>query len=117
MVYICCWRLPTGGHYDATTAPDGAEFQKLVDSYKNDDDASWYTRFRTIMRIPLSGDYFGNGPNAQGSTGYFYSSTAFNTYYIGSASATATSFNAQDWNYYYSNGGRWRGEAIRCIAR
>ena len=64
------WRMPTGGYYDASTAPDGGEFDVLYYAYEND-----YYDFRSAFRLPFSGKFDNGAYSRQASYVGVWSST------------------------------------------
>ena len=110
------WRLPTGGAISSTgTTAGGGEYQKLYDAYASNNSGDTQTsRLRKALRLPLSGSIYhdyGSYIDEQGYSGYFWSSTYQNTYYMYILDVNSSSSYPQ--NY------KLRGEEypIRCIAK
>lgn len=70
------WRLPTGG--------SGGEFQTLANAYgSSESEQNTNLRKTPIPGFVLSGCYYySSSPVYQGSEGWYWSSTVYNTYYV-----------------------------------
>ena len=92
------WRLPT--------SKSTGEYGSLY-SYTNYDTTA---KYRSALRLPLSGYYLSNSANYQGSSGYWWSSTRYGLskmYYLVSYE---NSFNGSSHDYTVT-----RGYSLRCI--
>ena len=105
------WRLPTGGYYDTTTAPDGGEYNALYNAYPNIYNGDpQYTRIRKAMHLPTSGRFLNGSPSYQGSYAYFWSSTKWGL----GAMYTLTAERILDpWTIL----ARFYGASVRCLAK
>ena len=89
------WRLPTGG--------GSGEFKSLYGQYNN------YTTFKTAFHASLSGFFYDSSMIAQGSDGYWWSSTygsSTNMYYLYLLTSTV---------FPESGYGRRYGYSVRCV--
>ncbi len=105
------WRIPTGGYYNASTAPDGGEFNALYSAYPgiyNGD--SQYTRVRKAMHLPKSGRFLDGSPSYQGSNAYIWSSTRWAE---GAMYVLADERILDPWMIV----ARFYGTSVRCIAK
>ena len=90
------WRLPT--------STLSGEFQALYTAYNSD-----YTDFQTALSTPLSGNFNSGWAYDQGSYGYFWSSTWYNTGYMYRLRVNSSNVTPSN------NGYRGHGISIRCI--
>jgi uncharacterized protein (TIGR02145 family) len=109
------WRMPTGSNYDATDRPDGGEYQSLAYAMTGATTTFGgepaYSNYRIALRLPLSGDTADTSVVAQGSFGFFWSSTIdgngsmyfLNANSIGGIAPQSNSFS------------RYGGQSVRCI--
>ena len=106
------WRMPTGYSYDATTRPDGGEYQALYNAYPAISGGdSQYTRFRKAFRLPLSGLFYNGSPGGQGSYAYVWSSTFGVSYSMYNLNAITSDIGPQGYSY------RYYGQSVRCVAK
>ena len=92
------WRMPSGG--------PGGEYQVIYDAYGNN-----YTNFRTVLHLPLSGNYDSAQVYNQGSQGFWWSSTFLDGNRMSTLSSSTSRIAAQ----YYND--RNRGFSVRCVAK
>ncbi len=107
------WRMPTGGPIGtAGTTTGGGEYQTLYNAYPAISGGdSQYTRFRKVLRLPLSGNFDNGSAGSQGYYGRFWSSTYGDSYYMYYLYVNTSNINPQGNSY------RYRGSSIRCIAK
>lgn len=110
------WRMPTGGPIGtaSTTTEGGGEYQTLANAYPSISGGdNQYTRVRKALRLPLSGIFHRGSVSNQGSSGSFWSSTYYESYYmcllyVGTG---MSGIDPQDFDV------RYYGRSIRCIAK
>ena len=106
------WRMPTGYSYNATTRPDGGEYQALYNAYPAISGGdNKYTRFRKAFRLPLSGFFVSGSPARQGDYANVWSSTFIGNLSMYNLYASTSYIDPQ------YNGGRGSGQSVRCIAK
>lgn len=100
------WRMPTGGAISSTgTNTGGGEYQILYDKYND------YTNFRTALRLPLPGRFFGRA-TGQSKWVEVWSST-----FYGGISMYALYTDMDNNTNSQSPINRYYGHSVRCIAR
>ena len=93
------WRMPTGGNT--------GEYYALAQKYGNT--ATETNSLQYNLSTPLSGYYTGSSASLQGSSGVWWSSTYFNSYYMYSLNVGPTYVYPDVSNYRFS------GLSMRCL--
>ncbi len=93
------WRMPTGGN--------SGEYYALAQKYGGD--ATNANSLQYNLSTPLSGIYYGNAAGNQGSYGYWWSSTYYNSVSMYYLNVNPTRVNPS-YSYYRSN-----GLSMRCL--
>ncbi len=93
------WRMPTGGNT--------GEYYKLAQKYGSD--ATNTNSLQYNLSTPLSGGYYGSAASFQGSYGYWWSSTYYDSFYVYGLSVNPTSV------YPNYSGYRIYGRSVRCL--
>ncbi|MBQ8156428.1 hypothetical protein IJ101_01430, partial [Candidatus Saccharibacteria bacterium] len=90
------WRMPTGG--------SSGEHQAIYAAYSSN-----ATNFRNALSTPLSGYFVGGSASYQGTTGYFWSSTRYDSFNIYRLLVYSSNV------YPQSYGNRGYGISVRCL--
>ena len=100
------WRMPTGGAIATGTIAKG-EYQNLYNQYSSATEGQ-AAAFQCALSTPLSGLFYNGSAYYQGSGGYFWSSTWYNSYSMYGLSVNSSNVYPQ--NYGNRNG----GNSVRC---
>lgn len=83
--------------------PDTDEYRALNIAYNNN-----AASFRVALATPLSGNFFNDSANGQGTFGYFWLSTYYND-------NTMNYFRVYSSSMSLANLNRWSGNSVRCV--
>ena len=107
------WRIPTGGGYDDSTQIGSGEYYALGTAlgltFDENEEGFTGTTYQIALSTPLSGRYYNSSAGAQGSWGFWWSSTYYNGNGMYSLDANAS------YVYPTSSLDRYGGNTMRCL--